>query len=102
MPRRVRINMSFSNQFSLPHCMKPIKHQNRSCLLGFGIWFFFGVWALGFGIFFGGFDVGPNYKAPHTTVAGSFANSPTNASSADEATLRNWSKGCKHAKLDGL
>ena len=102
MPRRVRINMSFSNQFSLPHCMKPIKHQNRSCLLGFGIWFFFGVWALGFGIFFSGCAVGPNYKPPHTSVAASFANAPTNVASTDEATLATWWKGFNDARLDGL
>src|SRR5437867_11303017 len=82
--------------------MKPIKHQNRSCLLGFGIWFFFGVWALGFGLFFSGCVVGPNYKAPHTTVAGSFDNSPTNAVLADEATLATWWKGFNDARLDGL
>src|SRR6266542_4086389 len=102
MPRRVRINMSFSNQFSLPNCMKPIKHQNRSCLLGFRIWFFFGVWGLGFGIFFSGCAVGPNYKRPQTSVADSFANAPTNVVPADEAALATWWKGFNDARLDGL
>src|SRR5437867_1912693 len=102
MPRRVRINMSFSNQFSLPHCMKPIKHQNRGCLLGFGIWFFFGVWALGFGIFFSGCAVGPNYKRPQTSVAASFANSLTNVATADEAVLATWWKGFEDTRLNDL
>src|SRR6059036_3639745 len=82
--------------------MKRIEHQNRSCLLGFRIWFFFGVWDLGFGIFFSGCAVGPNYKPPHTSVAASFANAPTNVASTDEATLATWWKGFNDARLDGL
>src|SRR5436309_9992280 len=42
---------------------------------------------------FSGCAVGPNYKAPQTTVAASFANSPTNVVSADEAALATWWKG---------
>src|SRR6266545_840061 len=49
-----------------------------------------------------GCAVGPNYKAPQTTVAGSFANSPTNATSIDEAALATWWKGFNDAKLDRL
>src|SRR6266581_4578511 len=82
--------------------MKPIQHQNRSCLLGFGIWFFFGVWGLGFGIFFSGCAVGPNYKPPKTSLAASFANSPTNVAAADETALATWWKGFNDVRLDGL
>src|ERR1043166_10255455 len=82
--------------------MKPIKDQNRSCLFRFGIWFFFGVWALGFGIFFSGCAVGPNYKQPQTSVANAFANAPTNVVSADEAALATWWKGFNDARLDRL
>src|SRR5439155_13251757 len=53
-------------------------------------------------VLFSGCAVGPNYKAPHTTVAGPFANSPTNAVLADEATLATWWKGFNDARLDGL
>jgi multidrug efflux system outer membrane protein len=49
-----------------------------------------------------GCAVGPNYKTPRTSVAAAFANSPTNAVSADEATLAAWWKGFKDEKLDAL
>jgi multidrug efflux system outer membrane protein len=49
-----------------------------------------------------GCAVGPNYKPPHTSAAPSFANSPTNAVSADETALATWWKGFNDAKLDGL
>lgn len=53
-------------------------------------------------VFLSSCAVGPNYKAPHTTVAGSFANSPTNAVSADEAALATWWRGFNDARLDSL
>src|SRR5512138_2491450 len=46
--------------------------------------------------------VGPNYKQPQTSVAGSFANSPTNIVTADEAALASWWKGFNDPKLDAL
>lgn len=49
-----------------------------------------------------GCAVGPNYKQPQTSVAGSFANSPTNAVTADQATLATWWKGFNDPKLDAL
>lgn len=49
-----------------------------------------------------GCAVGPNYKQPQTSVAASFANRPTNAVTADEATLATWWRGFKDAKLDAL
>jgi multidrug efflux system outer membrane protein len=49
-----------------------------------------------------GCAVGPNYKQPQTSVAGSFANNPTNAINADEAALATWWKGFKDPKLDTL
>src|SRR6185295_10857344 len=49
-----------------------------------------------------GCAVGPNYKQPQTSVAASFANSPTNAVTADQATLATWWKGLKDPKLDSL
>ena len=56
------------------------------------------------GVFFilSGCAVGPNYKPPHTSVAASFANAPTNVASTDEATLATWWKGFNDARLDGL
>ena len=73
--------------------MKRIEHQDSSWLL-----------AVGFmsSVFLSGCAVGPNYKAPHTTVAGSFANSPTNAVSSDEAALATWWRGFNDVRLDGL
>ncbi|MGH8514534.1 MAG: efflux transporter outer membrane subunit, partial [Gammaproteobacteria bacterium] len=53
-------------------------------------------------VFLSGCAVGPNYKPPQTTVAGSFANSPTTSASADEKGLATWWKGFNDAKLDGL
>ena len=52
--------------------MKPIQHQNRGCLVRFGIWFFFWVWALGFGVFFSGCAVGPDYKRPSVVAPETF------------------------------
>ena len=49
-----------------------------------------------------GCAVGPNYQQPQTSVAGSFANSPTNAVAANEAALATWWKGFKDPKLDAL
>ena len=49
-----------------------------------------------------GCAVGPNYKRPQTSVASSFANTPTHADSADETTLAAWWKGFHDGKLDGL
>ena len=58
--------------------------------------------ALVSGIFLSGCAVGPNYKEPRTSVAASFANSPTNTVSVEEATLATWWKGFNDARLDGL
>ncbi|HXU78426.1 MAG TPA: TolC family protein, partial [Methylomirabilota bacterium] len=58
--------------------------------------------ALVSGIFLSGCAVGPNYKEPRTSVAASFANSPTNTASVEEATLATWWKGFNDARLDGL
>ena len=52
--------------------MKPVQHQNRSCLIRFGIWFFFWVWGLGFGVFFSGCAVGPDYKRPSVVAPETF------------------------------
>ena len=49
-----------------------------------------------------GCAVGPNYRPPHTSVAASFANSPTNVASADETALATWWRGFNDAKLDSL
>lgn len=49
-----------------------------------------------------GCAVGPNYKQPQTSVAASFANSPTNAVTADEAALATWWKGFNDTKLNTL
>src|SRR3989442_13684869 len=48
-----------------------------------------------------GCAVGPNYKPPQTSVGVSFANTPTNVVSADEAALATWWKGFNDGKLDG-
>ncbi|CAN5728812.1 multidrug efflux RND transporter outer membrane subunit OprN [soil metagenome] len=73
--------------------MKRSEHQNRS-----------GSLAVGFmsSLFLSGCAVGPNYKPPQTTVAGSFANSPTTSAAADEKALATWWKGFNDPKLDGL
>src|SRR5260221_8064053 len=49
-----------------------------------------------------GCAVGPNYKPPQTAVATAFANTPTNAASADETALATWWKGFNDAKLNDL
>ncbi|MCI0540701.1 MAG: efflux transporter outer membrane subunit [Verrucomicrobiales bacterium] len=49
-----------------------------------------------------GCAVGPNYKPPETKVASAFANTPTNAASADELALVTWWKGFSDTKLDAL
>jgi len=53
-------------------------------------------------IWLSGCAVGPNYKPPQTSVAGSFANAPTNAAPADEVKLATWWKSFNNPKLDGL
>src|SRR5216117_4410754 len=73
--------------------MKRIENQNCRRLLAVG---FMSC------VFLSGCAVGPNYKAPQTSVAASFANSPTNVVSADEAALATWWKGFNDARLDGL
>ncbi len=60
------------------------------------------VTAFAASILLSGCAVGPTYKAPQTSVAASFANSPTNAVNADETTLATWWKGFKDEKLDAL
>jgi multidrug efflux system outer membrane protein len=57
---------------------------------------------LALSVLLSGCAVGPNYKPPQTSVASSFANTPTNAASADETTLATWWKGFHDGKLDGL
>ena len=54
------------------------------------------------GLLLSGCAVGPNYKEPRTSVAASFANSPTNTASVEEATLATWWKGFNDPRLDGL
>src|SRR5436309_325399 len=49
-----------------------------------------------------GCAVGPNYRPPQTSVAGSFANAPTNAVAADEALLATWWSGFQDATLSNL
>jgi multidrug efflux system outer membrane protein len=49
-----------------------------------------------------GCAVGPNYKPPQTSVAASFANTPTNTVGADEMALATWWKGFEDANLDDL
>src|SRR6266704_3422732 len=73
--------------------MKRIKVRGRDWFLAIGI--------LPIALL-SGCAVGPNYKRPQTSVAGSFANSPTNAVLADEAALATWWKGFNDARLDGL
>jgi len=73
--------------------MKRIENQNCRRFL-----------AVGFlsSVFLSGCAVGPNYKAPQTSVAASFANSPTNVAAADETALATWWRGFNDARLDGL
>src|SRR5437660_73226 len=49
-----------------------------------------------------GCAVGPNYRPPQTSVAGSFANAPTNAVAADEVLLATWWSGFQDATLSNL
>ena len=49
-----------------------------------------------------GCAVGPNYRSPQTSVAGSFANAPTNAVAADEVMLATWWSGFEDATLSNL
>src|SRR6267143_5505025 len=73
--------------------MNRIENKNRSWWVAVG----FVSW-----VFLSGCAVGQNYKPPHTSVAASFANSPTNLASADETTLASWWKGFKDENLDAL
>src|ERR1043166_4223181 len=49
-----------------------------------------------------GCAVGPNYRPPKTSVAGSFANAPTIAVAADEGRLATWWSGFEDATLSNL
>jgi NodT family efflux transporter outer membrane factor (OMF) lipoprotein len=49
-----------------------------------------------------GCAVGPNYKQPQISIAASFANSPTNIVTGDEAMLATWWKGFEDPKLNAL
>src|SRR5437899_2668928 len=49
-----------------------------------------------------GCAVGPNYRPPQTSVAGSFANTPTNAVAGDEVLLATWWSGFQDATLSNL
>ena len=49
-----------------------------------------------------GCAVGPTYKQPQTSVSASFANGPTNAITADEASLATWWQAFRDPKLDSL
>src|SRR5882762_6337327 len=82
-----------SNQCSIQQPMKRIENQNCRRFL-----------AVGFlsSVFLSGCAVGPNYKAPQTSVAASFANSPTNVAAADETALATWWKGFEDVKLNDL
>src|SRR6185369_8224815 len=79
------------------HLSPPMKRNKPS----HSAWHLTAV-ALVSGIFLSGCAVGPNYKEPRTSVAASFANSPTNTASVEEATLATWWKGFNDARLDGL
>src|SRR6185436_12884283 len=74
--------------------MKRIKRQARH-------WYPIAI-AVGSVILLSSCAVGPNYKPPQTSVAESFANSPTNAAVAQERALATWWKSFNDAKLDGL
>ena len=73
--------------------MKRIENQNCRRLLAVG---FMSC------VFLSGCAVGPNYRAPQTSVAASFANSPTNVATADETALATWWKGLEDVKLNDL
>jgi multidrug efflux system outer membrane protein len=73
--------------------MKRIEHQIRGWWLAVG---------LASAVLWTGCAVGPDYKAPHTSVAAAFANSPTNAAVADEAALATWWQGFGDATLNEL
>ena len=62
----------------------------------------FALFVISFCLLFSGCAVGPNYKPPQTSVAASFANTPTNVASADESALATWWKGFEDAKLSDL
>ena len=72
--------------------MKRIKHQHAGRFSGIAL----------LSVFLGGCAVGPNYRAPHTTVASSFANVPTNTVAAEETGLATWWKGFNDPRLDQL
>src|SRR5713101_6448205 len=73
--------------------MKRIEHQPCGSLM-----------AVGFlsAVFLSGCAVGPNYKPPQTSVAASFANTPSVVAASDEIALAIWWKGFGVAKLDDL
>ena len=73
--------------------MKRIENQNCRRLLAVG---FMSC------VFLSGCAVGPNYRAPQTSVAAYFANSPTNVVTADETALAAWWKGFEDVKLNDL
>ena len=73
--------------------MKRIENQNCRRLLAVG---FMSC------VFLSGCAVGPNYRAPQTSVAAYFANSPTNVATADETALATWWKGFEDVKLNDL
>jgi len=79
--------------------MKRIEHPGSA---GFPNWSKWAVAAFCALALLSGCAVGPNYKPPQTSVANSFANTPTNTASADETTLATWWKGFNDGKLDGL
>src|SRR5437667_3568702 len=70
--------------------MKRIEHRTRLLLTLLSL------------VLISGCAVGPNYKQPQTSVAASFANDPTNAVNADEASLATWWKAFNDAKLEAL
>src|SRR3989449_349924 len=73
--------------------MKRIENQNCRRLLAVG---FMSC------VFLSGCAVGPNYRAPQTSVAAYFANSPTNVATADETALATWWEGFEDVKLNDL
>ena len=79
--------------------MKRIEYPRNAGLRDCRKWAFAAVCA---SALLSGCAVGPNYKPPQTSVANSFANTPTNTPSADETMLATWWKGFNDPKLDGL
>ncbi len=73
--------------------MKRIEPQHRGSLITVGVLS---------AVFLSGCAVGPTYKPPQTSVAASFANTPSNAASSDESVLAIWWKGFGVAKLNDL